>query len=88
MAFQGDARGSLARYLRAHLVVSVDTLDKVMGFIRPFAVLSPEIAKAVLAVSVAKGMAKTGSDGRLVWDIEFNGPPTEVSINGVPIPLR
>jgi len=45
-----------------------------MGFIKPFVVLSPEVAKAALAIGAAKGMAKMGPDGCLVWEIEIRAP--------------
>jgi hypothetical protein len=50
-------------------------------------VLSPEVAKSALAISAAKGMAKTGSDGRLVWEIDMAGPPGQSTVNGVGVPI-
>jgi len=49
--------------------------------------LSPVVGKATLAIVAAKDMAKTGPDGRLVWDIEMSGPPRQLTVNGVPIPI-
>jgi len=87
IAYQGEARVSSNNFLNGHVVVSADTLDKVMNFVRPFVVLSPDVAKAVLAIGTVKGMAKTGPDGRLVWDIEMTGAPRQLTVNGVPIPI-
>ena len=87
IAYQGELKVSPDDLLKAHFVVSADTLDKIIGFVRPFGVVSPDVAKAVLVVVAAKGMAKTGSDGRLAWDIEMTGPPRQLTINGAPIPI-
>jgi hypothetical protein len=87
IAYQGEVKVSPDNFLKGHVVVSADTLDKVMGFIKPFVVLSPEVAKAALAIGAAKGMAKTGPDGRLVWEIDMTGPPRQVTVNGVPLPI-
>ncbi len=87
VAYQGELRASQNSFPNGHIVVSADTLDKVMAFVKPFAVLSPDVAKALLAIGAAKGMAKTGADGRLVWDIEMTGPPKQLTVNGVPIPI-
>ena len=87
IAYQGEVKVSADDFLKGHVVVSADTLDKVIGFIKPFGVVSPDVAKAVLVVVAAKGMAKTGADGRLDWDIEMTGPPRQLTINGSPIPI-
>ena len=87
IAYQGELRVSQNSFPTGHVVVSADTLDKVMDFIKPFVVLSPGVAKAMLAIGAAKGMAKTGPDGRLVWDIEMTGPPNQLTVNGVPMPM-
>ncbi len=87
VAYQGEVKVSPNSFLKGHAVVSADTLDKVIGFVKPFVVLSPDIAKAALAIGAAKGMAKTGPDGRLVWDIEMTGPPGQLTVNGVSIPI-
>ncbi len=87
IAYQGELKVSQNNFPNGHVVVSADTLDKVMDFVKPFVVLSPDVAKALLAIGAAKGMAKTGPDGRLVWDIEMTGPPGQLAVNGVPIPL-
>ena len=87
IAYQGEVKVSPDDFLKGHIVVSADTLDKVIAFIKPFVVLSPDLAKAALAIGAAKGMAKTGPDGRLVWDIEMSGPPRQLTVNGLPIPI-
>jgi hypothetical protein len=87
IAYQGEVKVSPDNFLKGHVVVSVDTLDKVIAFVKPFGIVSPDVAKAVLVVVAAKGMAKTGPDGRLAWDIEMTGPPRQLTINGSPIPI-
>jgi hypothetical protein len=87
LVYQGELQVSPDNFIKGHVVVSADTLDKAMAFVKPFAVLSPDVAKAALAIGAAKGMAVTGPDGRLVWDIEMTGPPRQLTVNGVPVPL-
>jgi hypothetical protein len=87
IAYQGEVKVSPDDFLKGHFVVSADTLDKILAFVRPFGVVSPDVAKAVLVIVAAKGMAKAGPDGRLNWDIEMTGPPRQLTINGAPIPL-
>ena len=40
---------------------------------------------AILAVQGAKGLAKPGPDGRLMWTITFEGG--DVTVNGSPLPI-
>ena len=87
LVYQGELQVSPDNFLKGHVIVSAATLDKAMAFVKPFAVLSPDVAKATLAIGAAKGMATTGPDGRLVWDIEMTGPPRQLTVNGVPVPL-
>jgi hypothetical protein len=87
IAYEGEVDVSSDNFLKGHVVVSADTLDKAMDFVKPFVDLSPGFAKAALGIGVAKGMAKTGPDGRLVWEIEMTGPPRQLTINGVPMPI-
>jgi hypothetical protein len=87
IAYQGDVKIAPGNSLTGHVVVSADTLDKVMDFVKPFVVFSPDVAKAVLAIGAAKGMAKSGPNGRLFWNIQMSGPPGQLTVNGVPIPI-
>ncbi|HLW93149.1 MAG TPA: hypothetical protein VKS78_17845 [Roseiarcus sp.] len=87
IAYQGEWKVSPDNFLKGRIVISADTLDKALDFAKQFADLSPDFAKAALAIGAAKGMAKTGPDGRLIWDIEMTGPPRQLTINGAPIPI-
>jgi hypothetical protein len=87
LAFEGEVKVSPDDSLEGRIVLSADTLDKVIAFVKPFAVFSPDLEKAMLGVAAVKGMAKTGPDGRLVWDIEMSGPPARVTVNGVAVPI-
>ena len=87
LAYQGEVKVSPDNVVNGHILVSADTLDKVMDFVKQFAFLSPVVTNAVLGVGAAKGMAKTGPDGRLVWDIEMSGPPGQLTVNGAPLPI-
>ena len=45
----------------------------------------PDAQSAILAISLIKGLAKTGDDGRLVWEIEGKDDG-EITVNGAPMP--
>ena len=87
IAYQGEVKVSPGDFLTGQIVVSADTLDKVIEFVRPFVVFSPDVAKAVLVIDAAKGMAKAGPNGRLNWYIKMTGPPRQLTVNDVPIPI-
>ncbi|WP_158817743.1 hypothetical protein [Methylocapsa sp. S129] len=87
LAYQGEVQVSPNDSVKGHILVSVDSLDKLIALVKPFAILSPEVAKATLAIGAVKGMATTGPDGRLAWNIEMSGPPAQATVNGVPFPI-
>jgi hypothetical protein len=56
--------------------------DKTMTAVRA---LRPEVQlKAIPALALAKGLAKTDADGRLSWIVEVDGD-RYIKINGIPL---
>jgi hypothetical protein len=47
----------------------------------------PDKDKAALAIAFVKGLGKTGPDGRLLWEIEFDVPNKKLIVNGQPMPV-
>ena len=84
LAYEGEA-STVAGEPRGRLVVSADGLDKALALLQEIAGSDPEAEAAILSLTYAKGLAKTGSDGRLTWTIEFTGG--EITVNGSPLPM-
>ena len=83
LAFEGEASAA-GGAPHGRFVVSADGLDKALALLQEIAGTDPEAEAAILSLTYAKGLAKTGPDGRLVWTIEFEG--AEVTVNGSPLP--
>ena len=83
LAFEGDlsATGGAPR---GRLTITADSLDKALDLMRDAAASDPEAQTAIVALTYAKGLAKTLPDGRLGWTIEVSG--SEVTVNGSPLP--
>jgi hypothetical protein len=83
LAFEGEA-SAVAGAPRGRLVVSADGLDKALALLQEIAGADSEAEAAILSLTYAKGLAKSGPDGRLTWTIEFAGG--DVTVNGAPLP--
>ncbi len=83
VAFEGSARVD-ANSPSAQMKLSVDSLDKLLDLATELGKADPEVQTGVLGLSLAKGLAKTDADGRLVWDIVMEGD--KVTVNGSPLP--
>jgi hypothetical protein len=83
LAYEGEA-SALAGEPRGRFIVSADGLDKALALLQEIAGTDPEAEAAVLSLTYAKGLAKPGPDGRLMWTIEFEGG--DVTVNGSPLP--
>jgi len=67
----------------AHFDVSADSLDKTIALLQDLVNVEPDAQGALLGVTMLKGLATVGADGRLVWEIESNGDG--VVVNGSPL---
>ena len=83
LTFEGEAAFTSADPL-VHFKVTADSLDKAMAIVADLAQSDPSLQEAVLSFGLIKGLAKTGADGRLTWDVDIKGK--EVLINGAPMP--
>ncbi len=85
LAFEGDAMLDSGAP-RAHLTVSADSLDKTIALLQEVAKDEPDAQSIALGMAIVKGLATTGADGRLVWQIDAT-PSGEVSVNGTLLPM-
>lgn len=69
------------------LHVSADSLDKTIDLLQDLATDSPDLQGALLGVTFMKGLAKTGADGRLVWDVDFAADGS-LTVNGTAISTK
>ena len=83
LAFEGSARVD-ATTPSATFKISADSLDKTLALATELGQSSPDLQSGVLALSLVKGLARTGADGRLEWDVVIEGD--KVTVNGSPLP--
>ncbi len=83
LAYEGEASAS-GGAAHGRFLLSADGLDKALALLQDIAGTDPEAEAAALSLTFAKGLAKTGADGRLTWVVEFDG--AEVKVNGSPLP--
>ena len=64
------------------MTIRMRGFDKTMAAVRA---LGPEAAvKSLTALAMAKGLAKTESDGSLTWLVEL-APDRSIKVNGIPL---
>ncbi len=84
LTFEGEASAQ-ASHPEGHIKLSADSLDRVVALVQEAAKDLPDAQGAVLGLTLVKGLAKTGADGRLVWDIEANADG-KLTVNGQAMP--
>ena len=67
-----------------HFTFTADGLDKTIALLSEMAKTDPQVQPAVLGVTFLKGLATTGSDGRLVWKVDMTD--AGLTVNGTPLP--
>jgi hypothetical protein len=65
--------------------IAVDSLDKLLAIVGKAAESDPGMQKAVLGLTLMKGLAKTDANGKLNWEIAL-GADGAVSVNGMAMP--
>ena len=85
MTFEGEASAE-AGAAAGHFKVTADSLDKTIALLVEIGKTEPDAQNAVFAVTFLKGLARTGDDGRLVWEVDVAGGG-EVTVNGTPMPV-
>ena len=83
LTFQGEALANTGAP-SGHFTFTADGLDKTIALLSEMAKTDPQVQPAVLGVTFLKGLATTGSDGRLVWKVDMTD--AGVTVNGTPLP--
>jgi hypothetical protein len=84
LAFEGEASMDTGA-ASGHFTFSADGLDKTIALLSDIAKGDPDMQSAVLGVTFIKGLATTGSDGRLVWKVDVTDAGA-ITVNGTPLP--
>ena len=83
LTFEGEA--ALAGGLPAgHAKLTADSLDKTLALLQEINKTEPQTESAILSLTLMKGLAKTGDDGRLVWEVDITGNGA-INVNGTPL---
>jgi hypothetical protein len=69
------------------LEVAADGLDKALAVIGKAAESAPGLQKAMLGLTLMKGLAKTDADGKLTWEVALDADGA-VSVNGMAMPKK
>jgi len=85
LTYEGEASAETGAP-SGHLRLGADGLDKTIALLEDIAKTDPDLQSAVLGVTFLKGLATTGADGRLVWNVDVT-EAGEVSVNGTPLPM-
>ena len=80
LAFEGEASTDTGAP-SGHFVFSADGLDKTIALLEDVAKSEPDLQSAVLGVTFIKGLATTGPDGRLTWNVDVS-EAGDVTVNG------
>ncbi|CAM5765180.1 hypothetical protein LMIY3S_01397 [Labrys miyagiensis] len=79
---KGQGETSLMPSQQGKASVSASSLDGVMTAFTNAASTMPNAQQGVMGIAFLKGLAKTGPDGRLTWDIGFDSASKTVTVNG------
>ncbi|WP_413988307.1 hypothetical protein ACMDCR_20055 [Labrys okinawensis] len=79
---KGQGESTVSPTQRGKATVSASSLDAVMDAFTKGAASTPNAQQGVMGVAFLKGLAKTGPDGRLTWDIDFDSAAKTVTVNG------
>ena len=77
-----SAEGSMSVFpsQAGKVTISATNLDQIVAAINSADV--PNKDQAMMGIALIKGLAKTGPDGKAVWDVDFDAGTKAVSVNG------
>lgn len=79
---KGQGETSLLPAQRGKATVTAGGLDDVAAALGKAGVSAPGPQRAAMGLAFLKGLAKTGPDGRLVWNVDFDSLTRKVTVNG------
>lgn len=65
---------------KGKVTIAATNLDKIIAAVNSADV--PNKDSAMMGIALIKGLAKTGADGKAIWDVDFDATTKAVSING------
>ena len=65
---------------KGKVTISATNLDQIIAAVNAAQV--PNKESALMGIALIKGLAKTGADGKAVWDVDFDAATKAVSVNG------
>lgn len=78
--FDGHAEAPIDLKLQGNGVFSMRGFDDIVAAVGKLN--SPDAANANLGLALIKGLAKSGEDGRLVWNVSVDGLAKKFTVNG------
>ena len=79
---KGQGETSLLPAQQGKATVSASNLDEIAAALGKAGASDPGPQRAAMGIAFLKGLAKTGPDGRLTWDIDFDSLARKVTVNG------
>lgn len=79
---KGQGETSLLPAQQGKATVSTSNLDGIAAALGKAGGSDPGPQRAAMGIAFLKGLAKTGPDGRLTWDIDFDSLARKVTVNG------
>jgi hypothetical protein len=65
---------------KGKVTIAATNLDQIIAAVNSADV--PNKDSAMMGIALIKGLAKTGADGKAIWDVDFDAATKAVSING------
>ena len=79
---RGQGETSLLPAQQGKATVSASNLDEIAASLGKAGASDAGPQRAAMGIAFLKGLAKTGPDGRLTWDIDFDSLARKVTVNG------
>lgn len=79
-AVSAEGKMSVMPSQKGKVTISATNLDQIIAAVNAAQV--PNKESALMGIALIKGLAKTGADGKAVWDVDFDAATKAVSVNG------
>lgn len=79
-AVSAEGKMSVMPSQKGKVTISATNLDQIIAAVNNAQV--PNKESALMGIALIKGLAKTGADGKAVWDVDFDAATKAVSVNG------
>lgn len=79
-ALSAEGQMSVMPSQKGKVTIAATNLDQIIAAVTNAQV--PNKESAMMGIALIKGLAKTGPDGKAVWDVDFDAGTKAVSVNG------